>query len=204
MSRSGPLRTFVRLATVFLACALVVACAANASPAPSATPTAPAIDGLPTDMPTGIGADDTPGPVEFTGTSDDVVAEVTDAGLTCGDAQPAKGFEMRACAQGAGNSRLFVDVYAHPDGELVGVDMTATISGPVDPDTLISFVATGLGGAMGPDAFNTVSDQVEPRLDGSSPAPVWIGTQLRLTVRTSGNSVEVTLLAPDLAAVWGS
>jgi hypothetical protein len=82
--------------------------------------------------------------------------------------------------------------------------MTATSNVPMDPDSLMSFVAFGLGGAMGPDAFNTVSDQLTTRLDGSSPEPVWVGTDLRLTVQSNGDSVEVTLLTRALAAVWGS
>ena len=83
--------------------------------------------------------------------------------------------------------------------------MTSITTGPTDPDTLMSFVAFGLGGAMGPDAFNAVSEQVAARLDGSSPQPVWVGSDLRLTVRVSGGStVKVTVLAPDLAAAWGS
>jgi hypothetical protein len=82
--------------------------------------------------------------------------------------------------------------------------MTLVETSATDPDALMSFVAVGLGGAMGPDAFDAVSEQVSSRLDGSSPNPVWVSPDLRLTVRVSGTSTYVTVLAADLAAVWGS
>lgn len=171
---------------------------------PGSTPAGPALVAPASEAPAASSqGEDTPGIAQFTGTSDTVVAEVTNADLTCGPPLPSKGFELQECLSSAGTSRLRVDVYARPSGDLVGVDMTATSSVPADPDTLMSFVAFGLGGAMGPDAFDSVSEQVSMRLDGSSPDPVWIGSDLRLTVRVSGSDVNVTVLAPDLAAVWG-
>lgn len=198
------MRIVPRLATGLVACALLLSCTSAASPVPGATPTGPALAEPASEAPPDSFADDTPGIAEFTGTSDTVVAEVTNAGMTCGPPLPSKGFEVQACSSNSGTSHLHVDVYARPDGDLVGVDMTSTSNVPMDPDTLMSFVAFGLGGAMGPDAFNAVSDQLTTRLDGSSPEPVWLGSDLRLTVQASGASAEVTLLTRDLAAAWGS
>ncbi len=198
------MRFLARLTTGLVACALLLSCTGAASPLPGATPTEPALAVPASEAPPDSFADDTPGVAEFSGTSDDVVAEVTNAGMTCGPALPSKGFELQACSSDSATGHLHVDVYARPSGDLVGVDMTATSNVPMDPDSLMSFVAFGLGGAMGPDAFNTVSDQLTTRLDGSSPEPVWVGTDLRLTVQSNGDSVEVTLLTRALAAVWGS
>lgn len=156
-------------------------------------------------MPVDPSADATTGEVKFSGTIDDVIAEMTNAGLVCADTTPAKGFDLQTCTSYANGNRLSALVYSRRDAAIAGVDMTYTGPGAIDSDSLIGFVAISLGGAMGPDAFNAVSDAISARLDGSSPQPAFLSGDLRLTVRvSSGSSAYITVLAADLAAAWGS
>ena len=199
-------RRFIPRAALLAIALLALGCAS-----PSSGSGAPASTGVPSQIavqPSSAAvppSDDepTPGPAVFSGTIDQVIDEVTNAGMVCGQPRPAKGFKVTTCSLSAGASRLSLDTYARANGDVAGVDMTFAESGPTDPDTLMSFVALGLGGAMGPDAFNTVADQLNASLDQPSPSPVWVSSDLRMTVSVTDTATHVTILAADLAAAWG-
>lgn len=190
-----------RHTTVLLAAWLAVGCASgtatHAAGTQGAAPSAAASSGQLDE------ASDAPAPIVFSGTTDDVIAELTDDSMTCQPGVPSKGFEVTNCETDINGNHFSVATYARANGDVAGSDMTIILTDPTDEDTLLSFVAFGLAGAMGPDAYNAVSDAISTRLDGSSPQPVWLSPDLRLTVRSSGTSLFVTVLAADLAAVWG-
>ena len=137
----------------------------------------------------------------WTGTSTAVRAALVSAGYVCTERSDIEGFKLAACLK-AGVAGI--DLYSRADGSVAGLDASGTGTA-LTSDEMLSAMGPALDAATNgwSDIAAAVRAAGSPQKLTTSVLP---GSGLTLVVRGYAGSsglMTVSLLAPDLAALWG-
>ena len=193
-----------RIALVVLVASLLAGCGGKvSSPASTLAVGSASPAGAAGSTPGGSGsaADNSSEPGSaWTGTPTAVKAAIVSAGYVCTDRSDIEGFKLATCLK-AGVAEI--DLYSRADGSVAGLDVSGTGTA-LTADEMLS--------AMGPAldaATNGWSDIAAAIRAAGSPqkltTSVLPGSGLTLFVRGypgSSGLMTVSLVAPDLAAIW--
>jgi len=143
-----------------------------------------------------------PSPVAFHGMVAAVSAAAVSAGFTCRPAGQPYGFVVTECRRGdvGPSERDLVDVYARADGTIAGLDLIAeTVSGG---PAIAELAQTAFAPVLDAAAASTLVASVGSTA-GTNQPPATLAGGLQLRIWTDGPGIDrVSLLAPDLVAVW--
>jgi len=137
----------------------------------------------------------------WTGTSTAVQAALVAAGYVCTERSDIEGFKLAACLK-AGVAGI--DLYSRADASVAGLDASGTGTA-LTADEMLSAMGPALDAATNgwSDIAAAVRAAGSPQKLTTSVLP---GSGLTLVVRGYAGSsglMTVSLLAPDLAALWG-